>query len=96
MVDYEEMLDYPYEFEDGQKNIREYLRDLLLTLWQEQERFSGKRPFGDSGWDYDLYKPLIVGGFLKGKIDEDGCIEYVNNREGWELVNNLIKHVFNS
>jgi hypothetical protein len=30
--------------------IRDYLRILLETLWEEGEGFSGKRPFGNSGW----------------------------------------------
>ena len=39
----------------GAKTIGEYFEKLLLTLWDEQEDFSGKRPFGNSGWEYDVY-----------------------------------------
>lgn len=58
--------------------VRDCLRTLLMTLWEEGEGFSGKRPFGNSGWEYDLYKPLIAGGFIPGTLDEDG---YVNTFE---------------
>ena len=40
--------------------IREYLRELLLTLWREGEGFSGKRPFGDSGWGNELFKRTVL------------------------------------
>jgi hypothetical protein len=39
--------------------IREFLQKLLLTLFEEMEGFSGKRPFGNSGWDGDLIICLI-------------------------------------
>lgn len=54
--------------------VRDYLRILLSTLWTEKEGFSGKRPFGNSSWEYDLYEPLVKGGFVPGTLDEDGCL----------------------
>ena len=53
--------------------VRQYLHELLRKLWDEQERFSGKRPFGNSSWDFDLYTPLAKAGFIDlGPMDEDG------------------------
>lgn len=53
--------------------VRDYLRILLLQLWAQQEGFSGKRPFGNSGWEYDLLFPLAKAGFVDlGPMDEDG------------------------
>lgn len=67
--------------------VRDYLRLLLTKLWDEQEGFSGKRPFGNSGWAYDLYVPLVREGFLAGKynaeydevddLDQDAAHSYV-------------------
>lgn len=54
--------------------VRDYLRTLLTTLWSEGEGFSGKRPFGNSGWEHDIYKPLIAGGFIPGELDDEGYI----------------------
>ncbi len=71
------LLDYVGSFPDagGDMPIREYLRALLLKLWEEGEGFSGKRPFGNSGWEYDLYSTLIAAGAVEGEFDEDGFIE---------------------
>jgi len=38
--------------------VRDYFYNLLRTLWIEEEGFSGKRPFGNSGWQYDIYNAL--------------------------------------
>lgn len=42
----------------GAKTPREYFRKLLKALWEEGDSFSGKRPFGNSGWDSDLFDAL--------------------------------------
>ncbi len=53
--------------------VRDYLRTLLMTLWEEQESFSGKRPFGNSGWEYEVLMPLAAAGFVDlGPLSEDG------------------------
>lgn len=81
---------------DAGKNItiRHYLFSLISVLWKEQECFSGKRPFGNSGWDYDLYVPLIKNGFLAGEIDEDGYIENIDDKAAHEYVSRLIHAAF--
>jgi hypothetical protein len=76
-------------------SIREYLRALLLTLWAEGEGFSGKRPFGNSGWCLDLYQPLIAAGFVPGTLDpEDGYIVEYNRVFADAFVTDLILQVF--
>lgn len=42
----------------GIKNIGEYLRHLLLALWEDGEDFSSKRPFGVCFWKTDVYIAL--------------------------------------
>lgn len=74
--------------------VRDYLYKLLETLWNEGEEFSGKRPFGNSGWEFDLYVPLIKAGFIKGKLDEDGYIEEFDNKQAAKFVFELIKAAF--
>lgn len=52
--------------------VRDYLRTLLMALWEEQESFSGKRPFGNSGWEYEVLMPLAKAGFVDlGPLGED-------------------------
>jgi hypothetical protein len=75
---------------DREVSIREYLHALLDRLWDEGESFSGKRPFGNSGWEYDLYKPLIVAGVIKGSLDIDGYIADVDTAAGNAEVFRLI------
>lgn len=55
-------------------SIRQYFEALFLKVWEENEGFNGKRPWGNSGWDYDVYVPLIKAGLIEGELDEDGCI----------------------
>jgi hypothetical protein len=73
--------------------IREYLHALLDTVWVEGEGFSGKRPFGNSGWEHDLYVPLIKAKVIKGVLDEDGYIHDVDDKKGYKVVRELIKHM---
>ena len=58
--------------------IKDYLIALLRKLWADGESFSGKRPFGNSGWDQDLTIPLVVAGVIDGTMDEDGYIDNAN------------------
>lgn len=57
------VLELPLESNDaGAKTVKEYLVKLLETVWVEEEGFSGKRPFGNSGWQYYLIEPVIKAG----------------------------------
>ena len=61
--------------------IREYLHALLKTLWDEGEGFSGKRPFGNSGWEGDLEAPLVRAGYVTGLVDKNGDVFSVDQEE---------------
>jgi len=82
------------ENDAGASTIGEYLKTLLLTLWREGEGFSGKRPFGNSGWDYDLYAALIKGGIAVGKLDEDGYVDEVDYKKANEAIEQIIESIF--
>lgn len=72
-MDGKQILDLPMGTNDAEAStIRGYLKCLLTTLWKEGESFSGKRPLGNSGWEHELYVPLIAAGVVKGKLDSDG------------------------
>ena len=79
----EEILNLPMEENDtGAETIRDYLKALLFKLWEKGESFGGKRPFGNSGWEYELYHALISGGAsFAGAIDEYGDVEVDNSDE---------------
>lgn len=69
------------EIEDqdsGAKTVRDFLKALLGELWFKEEGFSGKRPFGNSGWKRNVEVALVKAGAVKGAIftyEEDGSIE---------------------
>lgn len=64
----------------GPMTLREYLKELLRTVWREEEGFSGKRPFGNSGWQYQLAADLMKAGVPVGTLDEDGYIGDVDHK----------------
>jgi hypothetical protein len=59
---------------DRDLTVKEYLQALLHQLWRESDGFSGKRPFGNSGWDWDIGIGMIKAGLLEGTLDEDGYL----------------------
>ena len=72
MINPKSTLDIEMQENDaGAKTVRDYLVKLMLTLWDEGEGFSGKRPFGNSGWYYELYIALAKSGVIKAEIDEE-------------------------
>jgi len=73
------------------KTIRQYFKLLLIRLIEEKEGFSGKHPFGNSGWAYDLYAPLIKANIITGEFDSDGFVERVNEEKADKLLIELIK-----
>jgi hypothetical protein len=57
-----QVLALPVDTEDAPswvRTVRDYLVALLAKLWEDQEGFDGKRPFGNSGWDSDLITALV-------------------------------------
>lgn len=93
------ILDLKFYSNDLEKEVtvREFFFELLKTLWIEQEGFSGKRPFGNSGWDGNLIVCLIKNKLVSGEIDlvhgeldEDGYLEIYDSAEVDEFVINMI------
>lgn len=68
-----EALDLEFDHDEiGGTTIRGYFIELLTNLWRQGEGFSGKRPFGDSGWEHDLEVPLVKSGCVNGTIKNEG------------------------
>jgi hypothetical protein len=67
--------------DSGAADIRGYLKALLTTLYREDSDFSGKRPFGNSGWKYDLYIALGLAGMINITFDEDDYIDTLESAE---------------
>jgi hypothetical protein len=80
------ILDIPMGENDADAaTVEDYLKTLLIKLWEDGESFSGKRPFGNSGWEHDLWRALAKAGKVKG--DENG---YVSDQEERAKANGLI------
>ena len=71
--------------------IKEYLKTLLLTLWKEEEGFSGKHPLGNSGWKFDIYIPLIGAGVVQGLMDDEGFIDWVDAIGADQIIADIIR-----
>jgi hypothetical protein len=78
---------------DQQITLREYFKKLLTQLWIDEEGFNGKRPFGNSGWQYDVYTALIKHGIIPGKIDFFGYISEIDEVEAQQFIIKLIKEL---
>ena len=92
---YEKALAVRFDCDAGDNiTVKDYLEALLRTLWNEQEGFSGKRPFGNSCWEYELYRALVEGGVIEGEISEDGDLEDFNKVDAWDFVDDLILYIF--
>lgn len=82
-----EILDLEFESSDLGRTvtIREFFKELLTALFKDSEGFNGKRPFGNSGWEYDLCARLAQCGIINGDISE--CCGFTN----WDYNENEAK-----
>lgn len=95
-MSYEEILNSEFiepDISSEPITVRQYFLALLRTLWMQEEGFSGKRPFGNSGWQRVLYTHLVKEGYLSGEVYEDEEVWYLesyDHREAQKLVLALI------
>lgn len=71
-------------------SIRGYLASLVEALWLDGPGFSGKRPFGNSGWKWDVYEALVTAGLVEGRLDTDGFLLTVDTDTADRLIHNAI------
>jgi hypothetical protein len=82
-----EVLAVRLEFNSARaETVREYLVMLLTAVWRQGEGFSGKRPFGNSGWEWDLFGPLVKAGLIVGTFDGDGFLDACDEQRGNALI----------
>jgi hypothetical protein len=91
--DPQRILDLPLapDNDSGAATVRGYLIELLAALWREGADFSGKRPFGNSGWRYDLLVPLVRAGLISGSFDADGYLDDCDDVTGEQFILAAIK-----
>lgn len=77
------------------ETIGHYLKTLLIAVLEEQEGFSGKRPFGNSGWFRDLVEPLVLAKKIEGRYDEEfDSIDDFNEDEAVAVLIEAIEDLF--
>ncbi len=87
-----EILNLPVESDDvPAKSVREYLVALLQALWIQKGSFDGKRPFGNSSWEFDLYETLS--GLVPMTFDSDGYVEDIDSAKCDELIASAIREL---
>lgn len=84
-------LDMQFDAHDRSETMtfRAYFKELLTTLYSEGESFSGKRPFGNSGWDFGLTLGLVAIGAVAGDYDEGPDDEKVANQFIFDMIDAL-------
>lgn len=87
------ILEIEWHFDDLHETmtIKEYFKKLLITLWLDGECFDGKRPFGNSGWDYQIYSALIANEIIEGSFDEYGYVKDFDIVKADKLIKEVIK-----
>lgn len=55
-----------------------YLIALASAIWEQEEGFSAKRPFGNSDWKNDIDLALLRDDWVEGELDEEGYIETID------------------
>jgi hypothetical protein len=91
-----QVLDLPMQPNDADAaTIRDYLTALLAAVWREGECFSGKRPFGNSCWEVELYMPLVRAGFISGTFDPEwpDSLDDYDRVAGDRLIAEAIQHL---
>lgn len=78
------------------QTLREYLQDLLETLWSEGEGFSGKYGAeGNSDWDSMLCYDLAQTGLFGKKLDPDrDDMSRKYEKDLRDIIRGTIRYVF--
>lgn len=75
------------------ETVGDYLKKLLLKLWSEREGFSGKRPFGNSGWHYELYIAIANAGLIDAEFEDGDLIDF-DRKSADEIIEKAIAEAF--
>lgn len=90
----EQVLACPMPENDARaKTVRDYLVKLLSMLWHEESEFSGKRPFGNSQWQYEVYEALVRAELIEGEFDEDNYLVELDDEYADELILRAINNL---
>lgn len=67
----ENVFNLPMESNDaGAATVREYFLLIAAAVWKHNEGFNGKKPFGNSGWYYEVADTLMQAGVAEANVDK--------------------------
>lgn len=76
----------------GAATVQDYLVSLLVGVWRDGEGFDGKRPFGNSSWEYDLYVALARAGMVESATEgSEGEFSHIDEDEATLLIADAIE-----
>lgn len=79
-------LPMPHPESGDDSTIGENLRDIMRRVWEKEEGFSGKRPWGYSGWQLSFYEVLVKFDVIEGSFDEYGYLDSCDDADGFEII----------
>lgn len=96
MIDPHDVLHCPMDRRNDAdaETIGEFLGCLLSALWKENECFSGKRPLGNSDWQWQVYEAMVKDGLVAGILDDEDHLadfSYEEEKKADELILKAIK-----
>lgn len=71
------------ELPDG-GSIREWFVAAMQALWEEGESFSGKRPFGNSGWDGEIEEAVVAAGLARTGQEAHRKVAHAIGSMAWD------------
>ena len=74
----------------GAVTLGDLLRRILTEFWGDPE-FDADRPFGFSGWRYEVCAALIRAGLLEGRLDGNGDVEECDEVAADRLIREAIE-----
>ena len=91
---YEQALALRFSSDAGEcLTLRAYLGELLSCVWSQRESFSGKRPWGNSVWQRDVYKEMVLAKLLPGMVGADGYLETIDEDEARDFLLGCIAYM---
>ena len=91
----EQILACPMDQNDAYADtVGEYLSQLLKEVWTQEQCFSGKRPFGNSSWQWEVYKALGEAGIIQVSYDEWETPSLDDRDEVDKLIRQAIEFAF--
>jgi len=76
--------------DSGATTIREYLVALARIMWVHGEGADGKRPFGNSDWQWNVYAALVKADLIEGSFDEHGLVSF-DEEKGDQLIADALR-----